>query len=403
MSGDTRYDVAVVGAGPIGSATARHLVDQGASVLIVGPEEPARFDDHEGVWAGYYDEGRLAHVLEVPLMTSMLAMRSIRRFADLRERTGVEFTTPTHSLNVLPDARDGGAVSEWFDRDKLVRNAEDLGVAVSALSEDDLRSDYPTLRFAPGHVAVVQRDAFILNPRQLVRAELTAATESGATLVRDEIVALDHRDEEVVLTGRSGETWRAEKVVLATGAATNASGLLPRPLEMTTYGATVVLVEVEDPSSVDMPTMMYLKFLDGQLSFGGIVMAPVRYPDGKHYIKVSGNSLLDYPLSSVDEIAAWVRTGGRAEDVDDTLALLSELLPGQQFGPAQHRPCTVCETPTGLPYLDRVDERTTVVLEGERGAMAADELGRLTAEFTLTGRWSDGIPHEVFRARWAAE
>lgn len=153
MSGDTRYDVAVVGAGPIGSATTRHLVDQGASVLIVGPEEPARFDDHEGVWAGYYDEGRLAHVLEVPLMTSMLATRSIRRFPALRERTGVEFTTPTHSLNVLPDLGDGAPGSEWFDRDKLVRNAEDLGVAVSTLSEDDLRSEYPNLRFAPGHRA----------------------------------------------------------------------------------------------------------------------------------------------------------------------------------------------------------------------------------------------------------
>lgn len=395
-----RFDVAVVGAGPIGSATARHLADRGVSVLVVGPDEPATFEDHQGVWAGYYDQGRLAHVLEVPLVTSLLATRSLRRFAELRERSGVEFTSPTQSLSVLPDVADGAPGAEWFDRDRLLRNAEDLGVSVSALSEDDLRSDYPRLSFAPGHVGVVQRDAHILNPRELVRAELGAAVAAGATLVRDEVVSLDRQGDDAVLTGRSGEVWRADRVVMATGAATNMTGLLPRPLQMQTFGATVVLVEVDDPSAVDMPAMMYLKFVDGRLGFGGIVMSPLRYPDGKWYIKVSGNSLLGNPLATADEIATWVRTGGRQEDIDDTMALLAELMPGQEFGPAHTRPCLVCETPSGLPVIDRVDDRTAIAIEGERGAMAADEIGRLTADLTLTGRWNDGLPQEVFRAQW---
>lgn len=395
-----RFDVAVVGAGPIGSATARHLADRGVSVLVVGPDEPATFEDHQGVWAGYYDQGRLAHVLEVPLVTSLLATRSRRRFAELRERSGVEFTSPTQSLSVLPDVADGAPGAEWFDRDRLLRNAEDLGVEVSALSEDDLRSDYPRLSFAPGHVGVVQRDAHILNPRELVRAELGVAVAAGATLVRDEVVSLERRGDDAVLTGRSGEVWRADRVVMATGAATNMTGLLPRPLQMQTFGATVVLVEVDDPSAVDMPAMMYLKFVDGRLGFGGIVMSPLRYPDGKWYIKVSGNSLLGNPLATADEIATWVRTGGRQDDIDDTMALLAELMPGQQFGPAHTRPCLVCETPSGLPVIDRVDDRTVIAIEGERGAMAADEIGRLTADLTRTGRWNDGLPHEVFRAQW---
>lgn len=395
-----RFDVAVVGAGPIGSATARHLADRGVSVLLVGPDEPATFEDHQGVWAGYYDQGRLAHVLEVPLVTSLLATRSLRRFAELRERSGVEFTSPTQSLSVLPDVADGAPGAEWFDRDRLLRNAEDLGVAVSALSEGDLRSDYPRLRFAPGHVGVVQRDAHILNPRELVRAELGVAVAAGATLVRDEVTSLERRGDEMVLTGRSGNEWRADQVVMATGAATNMTGLLPRPLQMQTFGATVVLVEVDDPSAVDMPAMMYLKFVDGRLGFGGIVMSPLRYPDGKWYIKVSGNSLLGNPLATADEIATWVRTGGRQEDIDDTMALLAELMPGQEFGPAHTRPCLVCETPSGLPVIDWVDDRTVVAIEGERGAMTADEIGRLTADLTRTGRWNDGLPHEVFRAQW---
>ncbi len=397
------YDVAVVGAGPIGAATARHLADRGASVIVIGPDEPATFADHQGTWAGYYDQGRLAHVLEVPLITSLLATRSLRRFPELRERTGIEFTTPTHSLSVLPEVADGAPGSEWFDRDRLIRNAEDLGVEVAALSADDLRTEYPAMRFAPGHVGVVQRDAYILNPRELVRAELAAATASGATLVRDEVTSLENTSEGVTLTGKSGAAWRAGHVVVATGAATTMSGLLPRPLQLQTYGATVVLVEVDDPTTVDMPAMMYLKFLEGRLAFGGIVMSPLRYPDGKWYLKVSGNSLLSNPLNTAEEVAAWVRTGGNDDDIDDALTVLAELMPHQKFGPAHTRPCMVCQTPSGLPVIDRANDRTVIAVEGERGAMAADEIGRLTADLTLRGRWNDGIPHEVFRAQWADE
>ncbi|OLT23261.1 sarcosine oxidase [Actinomadura sp. CNU-125] len=396
-----QYDVIVVGAGPIGSATARHLADRGRSVLVVGPDEPSGFEDHRGVWAGYYDEGRLAHVLEVPLVTSLLAMRSIRRFAELRERTGVTFTVPTHSVSVMPEAPAGGSSADWFDRGILVANARDLGVEVSELDAAELREAYPSVTFEPGHVAVVQRDAAILNPRRLVRAELAAATSAaGADLVRDEVVRTERAHDGVRVTARSGASWTAGRVVLATGAASNATGLLPRPLLMPTFGATVVLVAVDGPDALDMPAMMYLKQRDARTVFGGIVMSPLRYPDGEWYVKVSGRSLLDTPLDTAEEIGAWVRTGGRQEDIGEALAVLRDLMPGREFGPARTRPCLVSATPTERPYIDLVDERTVIAVEGERGAMAADEIGRLTAELAVHGRWKDSIPHEVFRAQW---
>ncbi|MEE2031982.1 NAD(P)/FAD-dependent oxidoreductase [Rhodococcus chondri] len=395
----SHHEVVVVGAGPIGSATARHLAEQGVDVAVVGPDEPATFEDHQGTWAGYYDEGRLAHVLEVPLMTSILTMRSIRRFEALREKTGVEFTTPTHSVTVLPADMGEGSASLWFDRDLLAANARDLGVEVHELDEEGLRANYPDLSFEPGHVALVQRDAFILNPRALVRAELTAAVAAGATLVRDEIVRTEAIAGGVRLTGRSGEVRTAAQVVLATGAASNATGLLSRPLAMSAFGATVVLAEVEDPESLDMPTMMLLKHRDGKSLFGGIVMAPRPYPDGRWYLKLAGASLLDHPLETSEEISAWVRTGGDPSDIDMAVAVLDDLLPGRRIGPMHARPCLVSATPTDRPYIDRVDEHTVIAVEAERGAMSADEIGRLTAMLSQ-GPWRDTVPHEVFKAQW---
>ncbi len=395
------YDLAVIGAGPLGAATARHAAQSGARVLVVGPDEPAGIDGHEGTWAGYYDQGRLCHVLEVPLVTSLLARRSRRRFPELIGRTGIDFLTPTHSVTVLPAAGRGGTSATWFDREVLASNAADLGVVVDELDEKELAAAYPTLRFEPGHVALRERDAFILNPRALVRAELAAAVAAGAELIRDEIVSTTRRTASVALVGTGGRSWQADKVVMATGAATNATGLLDRRLVTPTFGATVVLAEVDGPDAVQMPTMMMLKVRDGELLFGGIVMAPVQYPGGRWCVKLSGNSLLAHPLEDREQIAAWVRTGGHAADVDEARAVLGELLPDAEFLSFRTRPCLVCATPSDRPYIDWADDRTVVVVEGERGAMAADEIGRLAADLALSGRWSDPVPHSVFAAEWA--
>lgn len=394
------YDVAVVGAGPVGSATARHLAERGIDVAVIGPEEPLSFEDHEGTWAGHYDEGRLCHVLEVPLMTSILTVRSVRRFDDLRARTGIEFTTPTHSVTVLPENLGDGSASTWFDRDLLASNARDLGVRVHELDEDGLKTNYPNLSFEPGHVALVQSDAFILNPRALVRAEMAAAKQAGAHLIRDEIAATEKVDGGVRLTGRSGRTWAADQVVLATGAASNMTGLLPRPLAMTSFGATVVLAEVEDPEALSMPTMMYLKYRDGERLYGGIVMAPRPYPDGKWYLKLAGSSLLDVPLETAAQTAEWVRSGGNADDIEVAADVLRDLFPDREFTEYLTRPCLVSATPSDRPCIDRVDDRTVIAVESERGAMSADEIGRLTALLSQ-GPWTDTIPHDVFKAEWA--
>ena len=403
MSDQPHFDLAVIGAGPLGSATARHAAEAGARVLLVGPDEPSTPDGHQGTWAGYYDQGRLCHVLEVPVVTSMLAMRSRRRFADLIARTGVDFLTPSHSVTVLPDAGAGGSAALWFQRDLLARNAADLGVEVDELDEAGLAAAYPHLSFEPGHVALRERGAFILDPRGLVQAELAAGRAAGVALVRDEATSLRHRGDGCEITAAGGGTWTADRVVVAVGAAVNASGLLGRRLDLQPFGATVVLAEVDGPDAVDMPTMMMLKVREEQMLFGGIVMAPVRYPDGRWYIKVSGSSLLRNPLETREEIAAWVRTGGSADDLHETRELLTELLPGVGLGELRTRPCLVCATPTDRPYIDWADDRTVVVVEGERGAMAADEIGRLAAGLAGTGSWTDSLPHEVFAAVWADE
>ena len=71
---------------------------------------------------------------------------------------------------------------------------------------------------------------------------------------------------------------------------------------------------------------MYLKATDDD-PYAGIIASPLQYPDGNWYIKGSGASLFDAPLRTTDEIAAWVRTGGLATDIEPFLRILASSFP----------------------------------------------------------------------------
>ena len=50
-----RHRFAVVGRGPMGAAAARHLAAAGEDVVVIGPEEPEDWSQHEGAFASHYD------------------------------------------------------------------------------------------------------------------------------------------------------------------------------------------------------------------------------------------------------------------------------------------------------------------------------------------------------------
>jgi len=392
------YDVAVVGAGPLGAATARHLAEAGHAVVIIGPAEPVDHRDHRGTWAGHYDQGRIAHVLEVPLITALLTRRAMSRFDALEEATGVRFAHPVDSVTVLPGP-EVPTPGSWFDADVLRSNARDLGVPIEEADAAGLASRYPGVHYEPGHAGLIQRSARIVDPRALTAAELAAAQQAGAQLVRATVVERIDEPGAVTLIDDAGTRHRADQVVLATGAATGMTGLLDRRPDLHVFGATAVLARVPAGAAVDMPTSMYMKMRGGERLFGGIVMSPRPYADGHEYVKVSGTGLLNHPLADAEAIAQFVRTGGDDSEIAEAADLLADLIPSTEFTEFSTTPGIVCATATGMPYIDRVDERTVVAIEGERGAMSGDEIGRLAAQLA-TGPWRDTVPGEVFRLRW---
>lgn len=387
---------------PSARATARWLAEAGNRVTVIGPPEPDGHHDLDRPWSAHYDQGRIG-AIDAMYVPTVLGVRAMRRFDALAEAGGVTFTSSMPLLTTfpadLPPAADDSAAS-WRNMDALLANVAEFGGLAEVLDGPQVAARFPQLHVPADQVAVLQEDALLINPRLITAVELALAEKAGATWVRDQVSGLEPDGSRWRALLSSGERLAADRVVVAVGAYTNASGLLapyaPGPLATAVFGCTIVLLEVDGPDAAGFPGYMYSSEHYG----GGLVTPPRQYPDGRWYLKCAGGELVDNPLTTSEEIAAWVRSGGSASEVDWFRAHVAETLPGVAVSSAVTKPCLPTFNASGLPYIDRVADGLVIATEGERGVMMADEIGRLAAGLAAEDRWIDPIPSHLFNARW---
>jgi sarcosine oxidase len=397
-------EVLVVGAGPIGAATARWLAEGGHGVTVVGPTEP---ENHAGAttpWSGHYDQGRIG-AIDAMYVPTVLGTRAMRRLPALEESSGITFTSAMPLLTTFPAEQEPAAddsAANWRNLDALLANVAEFGGRAEVLGAEEVTARFPQLRISGGEVAVLQEDALLVNPRGITEAELRLAKRAGATRLEDEVTALERSGTGWLANLRSGEPVAADRVVVAVGAYTNASGLLaphaPGALQTAVFGCTIVLLEVDGPDAADFPGYMFSSDHYG----GGLVTPPRQYPDGRWYLKCAGGELVDNPLATTDDIDAWVRTGGSVSEVDFFRDFVAEAIPGVSVWRAVTKPCLPTFNASGLPYIDTVADGLVLATEGERGVMMADEIGRLAAGLAGQGRWIDPLPSHLFAAQWTS-
>lgn len=392
------FDVVVVGAGLFGSAAARHLTTQADGVALVGPGEPADRRTHHGVFASYHDETRLTRTIDPDLVWATLAKRSVARYRDIEDLSGIEFYTESGYMMVTP----GGDDTTWFDLPAMRRVAIDLEIELHEFDDAALRHRFPRLAFTPGSVALLQqRDAGRINPRHLVAAQQAVAVAQGATIVRDEVVRLRATPERVELETRGGRSLRANRVLLATGASTNACRLLPHRLATAIRAAMIMLAEVPPDDDLALPSILYRK-TDGREPFWGLLLPPIGYPDGRRYVKTMDGYYGRAPLESFDELGAWGRGDGHPEHHETLRQALAEIVPSLEVRSRRFIPCLITDTATHYPYIDMVSERIGIVVGGNgKGAKSSDEIGRLGAEMIRTGNLPTSLPSSLFAARYA--
>jgi glycine/D-amino acid oxidase-like deaminating enzyme len=368
-------DFVVVGAGMIGSSAALALADAGHSVVLVGPGEPPDTSTHEGVFASHYDEGRITRIVDPDLLWAKWAARSIARYGEIEQRSGIGFHTACGSVRIAPTESDSLA------RAKASANAQDVAIDVLVGREFAHRcpafglSDAFTVLWEPppaGHV----------NPRRMVAAIQACAIAEGARLIAQIAVTIRPEGDGVEITLGNGDKLLAARVLVATGPHGADKGLLPAAPDLKVYGRTVVQFQIApgDPLFAGLPSFIVaLNADDANYSFYGI--PPVPYPGGGLWLKTGGGARTD-ALAGPDDITTWFHAGGSAEEVRQVHDMSVRTFPALKSARWRAEPCALSETATEHPFIGRVPGASQIgIALGCNGYAAKSclEVGRLAA------------------------
>lgn len=388
-----RFKSIVVGRGMMGAAAARYLALQGDGVAVIGPDEPKDWANHHGVFASHYDEARITRTIDSNPVWARLANRSIARYGQIAAESGVDFYEEVGCLIVGP--KRGG-------RDPYVGQVEtaarQLGVSIEMLSDAELRARFRYFDFGADCEGVYEeRHAGYVNPRRLVEAQSLLAEKAGARVIRRAAVSVREEDGLAIVTTDDGAVYSAERVLVAAGGFSINENLVPRPIDLKVYGRTVAFFEIPD-ADLDaysgMPSLIHQP--DDPIDHI-YLLPPVRYPDGKTYLKIGGDPD-DLQLETEPEIRAWFRRGGRLTTRDHLHRIITGLVPTLADAPLSMAACVTSFTPENYPAIGFASERIAVLTGGcGAAAKSSDEIGRLGAELILHGRIVDDAYGDVFR------
>jgi sarcosine oxidase len=380
----TSVDVAVIGRGLIGSAAARHLAESGISTAVIGPDEPADRRTSTGPFSSHADEGRITRIAAANTTWASLAIRSIRRYADIARRAELPFHAPRGLVVVRPD------LDAWIDSGLIT------GSNIRTVDADWLRATTGIAVTNGLPVAYEGSPAGYIQPRRLVVAQTTLARAAGATVIDQAATAAIPIAGGYEISGPWGSI-RADRLLVATGAF--GRQLLDHELKLVRRPETVVLAEMVELSA--LPSLILAQPPDERLAAVHWV-PPVAYPDGRICLKIGGNLTAGKRIGSDEELVEWFQGDGDPVEAEALTNSLQRLLPGVPLASVTAAPCVITETATGFPYIGWLDDGLAVAIGGNgEAAKSSDEIGRLAASLFTADGWTDSLSAEMFAPQMA--
>ncbi|MEJ8311501.1 FAD-dependent oxidoreductase [Agrobacterium larrymoorei] len=378
---DCRY--IVIGAGMMGAAAARHLSSQTGGVALIGPAEPADRKMHQGVFSSHYDEARITRGFDGDAVWAELAKRSIARYGEIEHQSGIRFY---HEVGCLFTGNGQGLGGDYVA--SAMDRKDSMGLTIETYEPDALASRFPMFSLPVDHRGWFEpRNAGYVNPRALVRAQIAIAERQGACVLRQTVCKIFDSGSGVVVETVDGHRFTAEKVVVAAGGFTNMADILPLKVDMAATGRTIAFFELNEEKQkafAGMPSTIVLAESEDDIVY---ILPPVRYPDGKVYLKIGGESEKSR-METLDQAIRWFHSDGTPREVDFLVRRAVELMPELVGCPVTSGSCVASITRTSYPYIGYTSSSNIAVLTGGNfvSAKSSDEIGRLGAVLLLEGQ-----------------
>lgn len=396
------FDILVIGKGLMGCGAIRHLTLEhpDLNVGIIGPDEPPNRKTHNGIFASHYDEGRITRILDTSLIWGTLAARSIAQYPLIEQASGIKFHHTVGCLRVT-------------DVDSNIQAVDAVAAHFqpkhSRLAPQATYEHFPYFSFSDDFVAWDEKGhSGYINPRQMILAQLAVAAQNGATIMREIVSDIQEKTDFISVTTREGNRYQARKILITAGGFTNL--ILSRKLQMKTRAHNILLAELPADEVQRLATMPSLitKFNNQDVP-SMYMLPPVKYPDGKIYIKlgsafreevaVLAEHFIDV-LHNEDDVRAWFQSDGRADIADALKTVLHRLIPNLKVEAYYSHPCLITTTAHDNPYIDVLVPDKIYGTTGGNGSAAksADEIGRIGAMLTAMNEWQSELEQHEFRA-----
>ncbi len=376
----------VIGAGMMGAAAARHLSAQTDGVALIGPAEPADRKTHRGVFSSHYDEARITRGFDGDPVWAELAKRSISRYAEIEEKSGIRFY---HEVGCLFVGNGEGLGGDYVAG--AMGSREVLGLSIETYDPTPLASRFPMFSLAHDHHGWFEpRNAGYVNPRALVKAQIAIAEKQGAKIIRETAAKVSDTGSGVTVETSEGHCYSAEKIIVAAGGFTNMADIVPSKVDMAATGRTTAFFELNEAKQqafANMPSTIVLAENADDIVY---ILPPVLYPDGKVYLKIGGESEKGR-LETLGEAIEWFHSDGTPSEVDFLIRRATELMPELVGCPVTSGSCVASITRTGYPYIGYTQSSNIAVLTGGNfvSAKSSDEIGRLGAVLLLEGQLAE--------------
>ncbi|MCW1409973.1 FAD-dependent oxidoreductase [Rhizobium sp. 1AS11] len=396
MAVDFRF--IIIGRGMMGAAAARHLSSMADGIALIGSREPEERKAHHGVFASHYDEARITRTFDGNLAWGTFAARALDRYREIEAKSGISFYSEVGCLFAGPTPK---SEQDYIERALTVSRR--LGGDIETIAPSELGGRFPYLAVAADFTGYFERKrAGHINPRALVRAQAKLAEQGGVSLVEATATSVRDAGSHVEVTA-GDKIYSAERVLVAAGGFGNFHALLPCPVDIRVMARTVAFYEIGEREMAifgDMPSTIVLGDREEDHIY---ILPPVRYPDGKTYLKLGGDTEA-LSFDRLEDAGAWFRSDGSAAERDHLSSVALQLMPGLAGCPVTSAPCMANFTPTGYPYAGFTQSPRIAVLTGGNfvAAKSSDELGRLGAVLLAEGQLGEadfgGVLTPVFAA-----